>query len=133
MKEGPRSVALGAMSCPLCHDDMRVTTNKEGYPTAFCLACRAQLQVRAPQGSLLLLGKVHEWQSNEAIAQMVDAADARIMYQKLPSSKPPKLPAHLSNSTKPASSKTPAPAPAAPAPAPPKEPAKPRTFLGLPL
>jgi hypothetical protein len=128
VKQGPRNVALGAISCPLCHEDMRVTTNKEGYPTAYCAPCRCQLQVRAPQGSLLLLGKVHEWQGNEAIAEMVDAADARVMYQKLPALKPPKLPPHLS-STKPASSKTTTPEPEKPK----DQPAKGRTFLGLPL
>jgi hypothetical protein len=137
MRTGPKSIALGVMQCPLCHGDMRVTTNKEGYPTAFCSPCRAQLQVRVDQGSLLLLGKVHEWQSPEAVAQMVDANDARVMYQKLADRKKPALPPHLSarsNSTPKASSKTPEPpTPEPPTPEPAPAPPKPKTFLGIPI
>lgn len=122
MKPGPKHVHLGTMPCPLCHGDMRVTTNKEGFPTAFCKSCRAQLQVRAERGSQLLLGKVSEWTSPDAAAAMVEESDAPAMYQKLPERKRPSPPPHLSKLIRPSS-----PTPVAKPPQPAAE--KPKGFL----
>lgn len=105
MQRGPAGVAIGRASCPLCHVPMVVSTNKHGFPGAYCTACLTQFQPRDETGALLLMGRISEWTNPDAARAMLVAGDVPNLASK---AQPiaPRLPPHLTQST---------PAPAKPA------------------
>jgi hypothetical protein len=128
MKRGPPRAELGVASCPTCgHDGLTVSTNKHGFPGAFCKECETQFQPRSETGSLMLIGRIHRW-TNQPAAELMLADEDRAALARVKATPAPQLPQHLARpsskakpSSAPKSSETPSsPAPATPAPAKPK-------------